>query len=106
MTHGEEGAVRWPCLMCSLSLFCALDPLPSSFLCQAGPALAPQNPPTQPPPSPLSTPSSWSCLFSQLCCSQSFLKDGCTGGFVCQLSTLTPTSSTSTASAFGHGGGS
>ena len=79
---------------------------PSCFLHQ----LIHLQPPKPPPPTPLlassapapAPPSSWSCLFSQISCAQGFLKDGCTGGFVCQLSTITPTSSTSTAS---HGEG-
>lgn len=69
------------------------DPSPASKPPLPTPLLAP----FRPPPS-----SSWSCLFSQISCAQGFLKDGCTGGFVCHLSTITPTSSTSTAS---HGEG-
>lgn len=100
MSHWGEGAVRQPLQVCqngapgSLSLFSTMDPLLASFLYQAGP-----------PPAPLPSPSSWSCLFSQISCAQSFLKDGCTGGFVCRLSTLTPSFSTCTASASGHGEG-
>lgn len=75
------------------------NPRVSSFPHQAGPAQSLSLPLGSPP-----TPSSCSCLFSQISCAQSFLKAGCPGGFVCQLRAITPTSSTDLAFGYGLGG--
>lgn len=89
-----------------LSLPCTIDPLPACFLCPLG--WSSSSPPVSLHPT-LSYPPPNLPAAGPVCFPRSVLPElpegGCTGGFVCQLSTLTATSSTATALAFRCGEG-